>query len=102
MKITVLNIAGFLTLVSCQLAQYHAHHWVSDGPYHYTGPYGGGQYLQQEKFPTNSTPLFSYETPYKKVDTNKEVADMFSNGIEAKGKEDVFDLLSSSPVVNTV
>jgi len=55
----------------------------------------------RQTFPTNSTPLFNFETPYKKVDTNRDVADMFTDAIEAEGKEDVFDLNSSGLIRNT-
>jgi len=88
--------------VSAQWTHHQTHNFVSPVPYYYTGPYGGVQYSQQEKFPTSSTPLFRHETPYKEVNTNKEVADMFVNGIESREKGDVFDLLSSGLILNTV
>jgi len=103
--VLTLILTVFLALIPYNLVspQYQqTQYFLAHVPYHYTGPYGGGQYSPQEKFPTNSTPLFRHETPYKKVNTNKDVADMFVNGIESREKEDVFDLLSSGLVLNTV
>lgn len=52
--------------------------------------------------PTNSTPLFQIdETPYKKVDTRRAVADMFTDATEAKDNENAIDLNSAGLILNT-
>jgi len=60
------------------------------------------QQPEQTSFPSNSTPIFNYETPYKQVDTTRDLPDAFAAGIPAEDSDIVFDLLGSKPVLNSV
>jgi len=71
-------------------------------PQQQCGNYISSERPEQISFPSNSTPIFNFETPYKQVDTNTDLPDAFAAGIPAEDSNNVFDLLASKPFLNSV
>lgn len=118
-KVTVLGVLLTFTISSCQLTN------TNNQPkyYQYQGPLQLSfqpNLLQQQQvdarsaipcessntpepivFPSNSTPLFNYETPYKQVSGDLP-ENRFTEGVPAEDSELVFDILADQPVLNSV